>query len=283
MMRANLGCGNQICPGWINIDIVRTGPSVVAHDLSTGIPLPNASCEVVYHSHVLEHLKRPDAQFFMRECFRVLKPGGILRVAVPDLEQVCRQYLLTLDQALAKEARAAYDYEWIMLELFDQIVRPQSGGSMRAYLQQNPLPNETFVYERIGEVGRQMVSSLRGSVGQVGHSSGDLSLGIAACLRKMGWRMGAQLIQKLVFWASGRRFIEAYRLGRFRMGGEVHQWMYDRYSLAQLMMSVGLKDPRQESALTSRILGWTDVPLDVLPDRTVRKPDSLFMEALRAK
>jgi predicted SAM-dependent methyltransferase len=282
MMRANLGCGNQICPGWINIDIVRTGPSVVAHDLSTGIPLPNASCEVVYHSHVLEHLKRPDAQFFMRECFRVLKPGGILRVAVPDLEQVCRQYLLTLDQALAKEARAAYDYEWIMLELFDQIVRPQSGGSMRAYLQQNPLPNETFVYERIGEVGRQMVSSLRGSVGQVGHSSGDLSLGIAACLRKMGWRMGAQLIQKLVFWASGRRFIEACRLGRFRMGGEVHQWMYDRYSLAQLMMSVGLKDPRQESALTSRILGWTDVPLDVLPDRTVRKPDSLFMEALRA-
>jgi predicted SAM-dependent methyltransferase len=283
MMRANLGCGNQICPGWINIDIVRTGPSVVAHDLSTGIPLPNASCEVVYHSHVLEHLKRPDAQFFMRECFRVLKPGGIIRVAVPDLEQVCRQYLLTLDQALAKEARAAYDYEWIMLELFDQIVRPQSGGSMRAYLQQNPLPNETFVYERIGEVGRQMVSSLRASVGQVGHSSGDLSLGIAACLRKMGWRMGAQLIQKLVFWASGRRFIEACRLGRFRMGGEVHQWMYDRYSLAQLMMSVGLMDPRQESALTSRILGWTDVPLDVLPDRTVRKPDSLFMEALRAK
>jgi hypothetical protein len=49
------------------------------------------------------------------------------------------------------------------------------------------------------------------------------------------------------------------------------------------MMSVGLMDPRQESALTSRILGWTDVPLDVLPDRTVRKPDSLFMEALRAK
>ena len=76
MMRANLGCGNQICPGWINIDITRTGPNVVAHDLSTGIPLPNESCEVVYHSHVLEHLKRPDAQFFMGECFRVLKPGG---------------------------------------------------------------------------------------------------------------------------------------------------------------------------------------------------------------
>ena len=282
-MRANLGCGSQICPDWINIDLVRTGPGVVAHDLSTGIPLPDASCEVVYHSHVLEHLRRSDAQFFMRECFRVLKPGGILRVAVPDLEQICRQYLLALDRALAKGVHAACDYEWIMLELFDQTVRPQSGGDMRAYLQQNPLPNEAFVYERIGEVGREMVSSLRASVGQVGHSSENLSLGIGAFLRKMGRHMGVQLAQKLVFWATGRRFIEACRLGRFRMGGEVHQWMYDRYSIEQLMISVGLKDSRQESALTSRISGWTDVPLDVLPDRTVRKPDSLFMEGLRPK
>ncbi len=282
-MRANLGCGNQICAGWINIDIVCTGPGVVAHDLSTGIPLPDASCEVVYHSHVLEHLKRPDAQFFMRECVRVLKPGGILRVAVPDLEQICRQYLLTLDRALAKEAHAACDYEWIMLELFDQMIRQQSGGGMRTYLQQNPLSNEAFVYERIGEEGRQLVSSLRASSGGVEHSPGRPGLGIAAFLRTMGRRMWVKLAQKLVFWTDGRRFMEACRLGRFRMGGEVHQWMYDRYSLAQLMISVGLRDPLQESALTSRIPGWTDVPLDVLPDRTVRKPDSLFMEALRPK
>jgi SAM-dependent methyltransferase len=280
-MRANLGCGNQTCPGWLNIDIVCTGPGVVVHDLSTGIPLPDASCEVVYHSHVLEHLKRADAQFFMRECFRVLKPGGILRVAVPDLEQICRQYLLILDRALAKETHAACDYEWIMLELFDQMVRPQSGGGVRAYLQQTPLPNEAFVYERIGEEGRQLVSSLRASTARVEHSPGCLSSSIAAFLRRMGRRMGVTFAQKLIFWADGHRFMEAYRLGRFRMRGEVHQWMYDRYSLSQLMMSVGLKDPRQESALTSRIPRWTDVPLDVLPDRTVRKPDSLFMEALR--
>ena len=282
-MRANLGCGSQICPDWINIDLVRTGPGVVAHDLSTGIPLPDVSCEVVYHSHVLEHLRRPDAQFFMRECFRVLKPGGILRVAVPDLEQICRQYLLALDRVLAEGAHVACDYEWIMLELFDQTVRPQSGGDMRAYLQQNPLPNEAFVFERIGEEGRQLVSSLRASAGRVECPPEGLGLGLSAYLTTMGRRMGVTLVKKLASWAGGDRFMEAYRLGRFRMGGEVHQWMYDRYSLEQLMLSVGLKDPRQESALTSRISGWTDVPLDVLPDRTVRKPDSLFMEALRLK
>lgn len=282
-MRANLGCGNQIYAGWTNIDIVRTGPSVVAHDLSTSIPLPDASCDVVYHSHVLEHLKRADAQFFMRECFRVLKPGGFLRVAVPDLEQICRQYLLTLDRALAQGAHTPCDYEWIMLELFDQMVRQQSGGGMRTYLQQHPLPNEAFVYERIGEEGRQLVSSLRASSGRVEYSPGCPGLGIAAFLKTIGRRIWVKLAQKLVFWAAGRRFMEAYRLGRFRMGGEVHQWMYDRYSLAQLMLSVGLRDPLQESALTSRIPGWIDMPLDVLPNRTVRKPDSLYMEAVRPK
>jgi predicted SAM-dependent methyltransferase len=281
MMRANLGCGNQICQGWINIDIVCTGPGVVAHDLSTGIPLPDASCEVVYHSHVLEHLKRTDAQLFMRECVRVLKPGGILRVAVPDLERICRQYLLTLERALAQGEGAACDYEWMMLELFDQMVRQQSGGGMRTYLQQNPLPNEAFVYEQIGDEGRQLVSALCASSDHVEDSMECRDSGIAAFLKTRGRRMCGQLVRKLFFLPAGRRFLETYRLGRFRMGGEVHQWMYDRYSLAQLMLSVGLRDPLQESAQTSRVPGWADVPLDVLPDRTARKPDSLFMEALK--
>jgi predicted SAM-dependent methyltransferase len=283
MMRANLGCGNHICAGWINIDIRCTGPGVVVHDLSKGIPLPDASCDVVYHSDILEHLTRPDAQLFMRECFRVLKPGGILRVAVPDLEQICRQYLLMLDRALAREVRAAYDYEWIMLELFDQMVRQQTGGGMRTYLQQDPLPNEAFVNERIGAEGRQLISSLRAESAQSEHSQGGINAGLTAYLRSVGRRILGEIAQKVVFWPGGRRFMEAYRLVRFRMGGEVHQWMYDRYSLAQLMLSVGLRDPLQQSALTSRIPGWIDVPLDVLPDRTVRKPDSLFMEALKPK
>ena len=153
----NLGCGHRYHPDWINIDIIPKGLGVIKHDLSCGIPLPDASCNVIYHSAVLEHMRRPDAVAFLKECHRVLKPDGILRVGVPDLEKICRLYLSKLAEALNGDETAAHDYDWIMLELLDQIVREKSGGNMLDYLRQNPLPNETFVYERIGEEGRELV------------------------------------------------------------------------------------------------------------------------------
>src|SRR6266852_88962 len=160
MKYLNLGCGNRYHPDWVNIDIAPNGKDVIGHDLSTGIPLPDCSCDVVYHSHLLEHLRQPAALEFMRECRRVLKPGAILRVAVPDLERICRVYLEKLEQAL-EDDRNRDDYDWIILELLDQAVREQSGGGMLSYLSQSPLPNEDFVYERIGEEGRNIIRMLK--------------------------------------------------------------------------------------------------------------------------
>ncbi len=96
----NLGCGNRYHPDWINIDIAPSTPGAIAHDLSRGIPLPDTRCDVVYHSHILEHMRRADALPFMEECYRVLRPGGVLRVAVPDLERICRVYREKLEAAL---------------------------------------------------------------------------------------------------------------------------------------------------------------------------------------
>src|SRR3981189_2611693 len=100
MQYLNLGCGSRYHAEWINIDIAPSDEHVMAHDLSQGIPLADGSCDAVYHSHLLEHLRRPAALYFMRECYRVMKPSAILRVAVPDLEQICRVYLEKLEQAL---------------------------------------------------------------------------------------------------------------------------------------------------------------------------------------
>ncbi len=53
----NVGCGSYYHQDWINLDIVPVGPEVRQHDVSRGLPLPDASCEAVYHSHLLEHLQ----------------------------------------------------------------------------------------------------------------------------------------------------------------------------------------------------------------------------------
>lgn len=59
------------------------------------LPFSSNSVEVLYTSHVLEHFPRWKAQEIVKETFRVLKPGGLIRVIVPDLEVLCRRYLLT--------------------------------------------------------------------------------------------------------------------------------------------------------------------------------------------
>ena len=225
-------------------------------------------------------MRRSDAKTFLAECYRVLKPGGIIRVGVPDLEAICRLYLSKLTAALNGEITAVHDYDWIMLELFDQVVRDKGGGGMLEYLRQNPLPSETFVYERIGEEGRELVRALRGYSTCLRPSN----LSFSAFFQKLrkGFRRLPNLTKCCILWlllgAADRRALE---IGRFRQSGEVHQWMYDRYSLARLLNVTGFCDLQLQYASTSRIPNWTSFNLDTLPDGQVIKPDLFFMEAIK--
>lgn len=79
----HLGCGPRPKAGYINIDLVGARIDV-ALDLARGLPLPDGSVDGVFHEHVLEHLPTRVGYGFLRECRRVLRPGGVLRVVVPD-------------------------------------------------------------------------------------------------------------------------------------------------------------------------------------------------------
>lgn len=68
------------------------GP-VVVHDLRRGIPAGDESVDAVYHSHLLEHLDRQQVPRFLAEFRRVLKPGDVHRLVVPDLERIATRYL----------------------------------------------------------------------------------------------------------------------------------------------------------------------------------------------
>lgn len=71
----------------------------------------------------------------------------------------------------------------------------------------------------------------------------------------------------------------ALGIGRFRLDGEVHQWMYDRFSLARLLQEAGFIDPTICTASDSQIPDWSSFHLDTIPDGTIIKPDLLFIEA----
>ena len=153
----NLGCGSKASddPDVVNVDwspylrVARSrvlrGPAaalldsgraqrlaqipqnVRVHNLQKGIPWPDRSVDSAYHSHLLEHIDRDAAPVFLREVRRVLRPGGIHRIVVPDLEALCRQLLDDLqrpDRAIDSPAHDGY-----VNALLEQCVRRESYGT----------------------------------------------------------------------------------------------------------------------------------------------------------
>ncbi|MFM2283227.1 MAG: hypothetical protein RL222_731 [Bacteroidota bacterium] len=266
MKYLNLGCGNNFSKEkeWTNLDFVSTGESVISHNLLNGIPFENETFDVVYHSHVLEHFSKNDGEKFIQECFRVLKPNGIIRIAVPDLESIVKIYFQLLERGLKNpEDKDIYEkYNWILLEMFDQMVRNTPGGMIGAYLGQNSLSNMDFIYERWGDEARGFRSNQLANRNKV-----TAKPGIRSKFRKI-------LLRVLSINEN------ALDIGNFRLNGEIHQWMYDKYSLSKLLQRHGGSDTIVRDAFTSYINNWEKYNLDG-KDGICRKPDSLFIESIK--
>lgn len=85
----HLGCGPNILEGFINVDKYVPGKGVMPWDLGK-IELPENTVQGIYSSHSLEHLNIRDGHRALVNWFKVLKPGGRLYLAVPDLKEICR-------------------------------------------------------------------------------------------------------------------------------------------------------------------------------------------------
>lgn len=160
----NLGCGSKVSssPDVINIDwsiylrlkrnpLLRTivplllkgerlsrfnalSDNIMVHNLAKGLPFASDSIDVVYHSHLLEHLDRDIAPIFLLEVKRVLKSGGIHRIVVPDLEKFCTAYIshISICENDFNEARKHDQY---VAAIIEQSVRKEASGTS----QQKPI------------------------------------------------------------------------------------------------------------------------------------------------
>jgi predicted SAM-dependent methyltransferase len=90
-LRLNLGCGTLRLDGWVNIDLVGL-PVDLAWSILTPFPFDDDSVDSIFHEHVLEHIPGYDGFVFLKNCHRVLKPGGIMRIVVPDASRYIASY-----------------------------------------------------------------------------------------------------------------------------------------------------------------------------------------------
>ena len=267
MKLVNVGCGAVYHPAWINLDAAPSAPEVKRSDARDGLPFPDASVDAVYHSHMLEHLDAASARAFLRECHRVLRPGGVLRVVVPDLEGIAQAYLCELGSAKAGGDRTLY--EWCRMELTDQAARTRSGGAMEPFLHNLSAAQVAIVRTRAGKEVEAHVTA-----------DGARSRWRRATPAKIWLHLRRKIVEVFAWLLGGSWMSAALNEGWFRQSGEVHRVMYDRLSLAQLLVDSGFAEPKKVIAGESAIPDYAEYGLDAI-DGVIRKPDSLFMEAIR--
>lgn len=92
MTKLHLGCGKRNFPGFINVDLADYPHIQHRRSVDDLSPFEDASADLIYASHVLEYFSLPQVSKVLAEWRRVLKPGGVLKLAVPDFENLTKAY-----------------------------------------------------------------------------------------------------------------------------------------------------------------------------------------------
>ena len=270
----NLACGDKLAPsalGWKNYDQTKTSQYVQYINLLKPLPFPSDSADCIYTSQFIEHLQPHQAFVFLSECYRVLRPGGILRTVTPNLEELIHTYLSSLESVSVNQSQYnCLKHEWVYLELFDQVSRNKHGGHMSQFITSN-IDNpylEPLLLERLGRSGIKLISSHRESLTLPAHRSIYRQIKIIA--RSLLRRIYYQLIPP------------AYIIGCMRLSGEIHYKLYDYYTLRNLLLKSGFSSVQLMSPTSSNIPNFDQSTLDYSIDLSVPdNPNSLFVESIK--
>lgn len=113
--KLQIGAGANILEGWLNTNEAKFSSLVIFLDATRAFPFEDCSFDYIFSEHQIEHLTFREGLFMLHECFRVMKPGGGIRIATPDLET-----LIGLHAAEKNELQKRY-LKWIMDAYFPDI------------------------------------------------------------------------------------------------------------------------------------------------------------------
>ena len=115
LKKLQIGAGPTALEGWLSTDIAPRSDTAVYLDATKRFPFEDASFDYVYSEHMIEHISWTEGLFMLQECRRVLKPGGVVRIATPDLKVLLDLYA-GADEAIQKKY-----VHWITDEFLDGV------------------------------------------------------------------------------------------------------------------------------------------------------------------
>ncbi len=90
--KLQLGAGRTNVPGWLNTDYWAKPPHFLYVNVCKRLPFADGQFDRIFSEHMIEHVSQVQGWQLLQECFRILKPGGRMRLETPDLELMCRLY-----------------------------------------------------------------------------------------------------------------------------------------------------------------------------------------------
>lgn len=269
---ANLACGSIFLPDWINLDYAPSPPWVQQCNLLRRLPVQDCSCRVVYTSHFFEHIPISKSASFLAEAYRILKPGGTIRIVTPDFSAICNAYISALHKGDTHQAR------FIQLEILDQCVRKKPGGELgklyksicQAGSGEEHQSIKKLIYKRTGEKLSDCLNERTPRFQKINerlaHPKAALHL------------LSIRLRVKIACWIAPSAFVEQnISLAAI---GENHTWLYTFDELQSMLENAGFLEPQRMSFDTSNILDFPCDHLDMHPDGEPRQgAGSMYLEA----
>lgn len=267
--KLNVGCGTRFSPEWTNIDFHSEDRHVQRVNLMRGIPFADGTFQAVYSSHVLEHFDRKQGKTLLKESFRVLQPGGILRVAVPDLEGTCAEYMRIIQLPDNPEKKRLY--AWVIVELLDQMVRHKPGGDMGPLMDDVLTGNDeqfkAYVRSRTVNCDPQPTVA-PGLITKLGRLTPEkVSTKLTYLYLKAVSSLVPRSLRDMIFVQTNV--------------GERHRWMYDEYGLRVVLEELGFRSIHRVAYDQSAIPSFNSFHLDCNPDGQAYRSNTLYMEAVR--
>ena len=296
----NLACGQSFDPNWINLDQYASSKEVQVHDLRTPLPFPENYADAIYCSHFLEHLDEHQSKIFLQECHRCLNDEGVLRIVVPDFERMAQDYLDVV-RKLHAGSNFETEHQWMHLEIFDQFSRKRPEGEISTFLSNSDNRQNSFIRNRIG-LAIQNFKNQEGS--SANSESKSTSIGFLRNLRKLlfdsAYRTNflmkrlcpkhfqvfsiypsESFLKEIILMSLPSLSYREIKEAIFRNSGEVHLQSFDQFKLKELLLNIGFIDVNKKNANESSIKNWTSYALDVTPEGSEKKADSLYIEAFK--
>tara|TARA_B100000989_G_C19455570_1_gene433850 strand:+ start:163 stop:984 length:822 start_codon:yes stop_codon:yes gene_type:complete len=269
----NIACGNTLIDNelWTNIDFTSTNKSVKRMNVLSKLPFNNGSFDVIYTSHFVEHIPKEDLSGFYKECFRLLKPGGMIRIVMPDFEFLMKEYFFHI------ENRDIDKLEFVSLLIFDQCVRNNRGGSLQKYLYDLGLSDDDSMKEYVFEL--------------IGDDSGFISQGsLERNFYKRSFRKiihnPSLILDALTFfrnYAVSFLFSKGFRKQNISYAslGEKHMWLYDNFLMSEILKKENYRNISKEKFNTT---SWKEnifINLDEKNSIPRKGTHQIFIEAYK--